>query len=1026
MYVNKLNIKHRWLTVVLAALLATKAFAQVPLADAQAGDEFTRGVALFEQKKFQAARNSFEAYLADHPTGPNLPDATYYRAFSALSMQHADAERLFERFLSAYPNHPRAVTGYFEAGNFYHRQENHQRAADYYAKASPEKLSETDRQTLYFRWGYSSFTLKKFDEALENFNRVKSSTSDYSTPARYYAGYIEFQNKNYKEALDDLTVAGTSQGYDVIVPELISGVYYSQKEYRKLINYTRPYLTGTDQAKNLHEIALYTAEAHYELKEYQKAVPLYEQYMKALRKKPAAPVLFRIAVSYMQTGQAAQAIENFKYVALEKEEIGQAASYYLGDLYVKEGNKTFAVSAYQQAADLDLDEGIREKATFKLAQVHLDLGNYEQAIPVLERYISDYPAASGRSEAQDMMAEAYVNSSNYERALAYFEKVGLGSQRIRRAYQKAAFLKATQYFNNGRFYESVQAFDLSLKYPADTELEVAAWFWKGEAFSTGKKYDEAIDAYRQALQKGRRSAPAVAHKANYGMGYALFNLKRYAEAVPFFRAYIENRQPDNNRDADVRLADCLFAGKSYDEALRLYQQAGANGFRERDYLLFQRGVILGFQNKRDEAQKELEQVVRLYPSSPYADDALFQSAQLDFEAGNYEKAKNGFSNVISRHPSSGFVPYSLVRRASSYYNLKDYPRSAADYKKVLEDYPQHTLANSALLGLQEVLALTGRSAEVDEYIALYKKANPDDKALESVEYERARNLYFDQKYQQAIATLRDYRASYPQSVNSPEALYYIGESYYRMDQPAQALEAYYGLIGNMQTVAPAKVYQRIAALEHTKKNYPTALKYWHLLRKVSDSKRDLYTAREGLMETHFAMKALDSAQAYAERILADDKVSFNAQNKTGTYLGKIAFERQQYGQALDEFLAVVNAAKDVNAAESQYYIGLIQYNQKQYKRSLETLFALNKSFATYELWLGKSFLLIADNYLALNELFQAKATLESIVEKSPSQEVREAARKKLETVNKKEKEVMVQRDSVQSPVKADSVGAVKN
>lgn len=180
------------------------------------------------------------------------------------------------------------------------------------------------------------------------------------------------------------------------------------------------------------------------------------------------------------------------------------------------------------------------------------------------------------------------------------------------------------------------------------------------------------------------------------------------------------------------------------------------------------------------------------------------------------------------------------------------------------------------------------------------------------------------------------------------------------------------------------------------------------------------------MESHFAVGALDSARVYADQILSDEKVAFNAQNKAGTYLGKIAFENGQYNIAMDEFLAVVNAAKDINAAESQYYVGHIQYLQKDYKRSLETLFGLNKSFAVYDYWLGKSFLLIADNYMALNELFQAKATLESVLVNSPLAEIKEAAKQKLTQIADREKEVMLQKDTTSSPVRADSTSQRRN
>ena len=72
----------------------------------------------------------------------------------------------------------------------------------------------------------------------------------------------------------------------------------------------------------------------------------------------------------------------------------------------------------------------------------------------------------------------------------------------------------------------------------------------------------------------------------------------------------------------------------------------------------------------------------------------------------------------------------------------------------------------------------------------------------------------------------------------------------------------------------------------------------------------------------------------------------------------------------------------------------IQYDKKQYKQSLETLYEFNNTFYSYEVWLGKSFLLISDNLVAVNDLFQAKETLKSIIEKSPNADIKKQAQTK--------------------------------
>jgi TolA-binding protein len=158
----------------------------------------------------------------------------------------------------------------------------------------------------------------------------------------------------------------------------------------------------------------------------------------------------------------------------------------------------------------------------------------------------------------------------------------------------------------------------------------------------------------------------------------------------------------------------------------------------------------------------------------------------------------------------------------------------------------------------------------------------------------------------------------------------------------------------------------------------------------------------GLIEDYYNLGIYDSVNFYSNEILEHGNPSLDASSKATLYLGKAAYAKGQNDEAIDYFLRTVNAAKDKNGVEAQYTIAEIQYKEKKYKQSLETLYDLNKTYQ-YDEWLGRSFLLIADNFIAMDEIFQAKATLNSIIEKSPHKESVEKAKQKLAEIEGKEK-----------------------
>jgi hypothetical protein len=51
---------------------------------------------------------------------------------------------------------------------------------------------------------------------------------------------------------------------------------------------------------------------------------------------------------------------------------------------------------------------------------------------------------------------------------------------------------------------------------------------------------------------------------------------------------------------------------------------------------------------------------------------------------------------------------------------------------------------------------------------------------------------------------------------------------------------------------------------------------------------------------------------------------------------------------------------------------------------------------------GKSYLLLSDNFLAQNDVFQAKATLQSLVENFPLQIIKDEAAAKLKAIEQKQ------------------------
>lgn len=1000
-------------TLVLTLLLSLYHFSsgQESLSQQRPERLFQTGLDLIAHQEYGTAYETFSEFLKIYTsTDSRRADAEYHKAFCALNLYHPDGEKQLAAFIATHKGYPKAMMAYYDLGNFFYAEKNYPKASGYYSKVDFPSLSQDQQNTGRFRWGYSLFSQRNLKDALDQFNAIKAQGGQFGPAASYYAGFIESSNGDYENALIDLKRAEANNSYSTIVPVLIANVYNQQKKDDELLKYSESVLTREDVSA-ADDISLMAGEAWFRKGDYKKALPLYSSYLESHDKNASRTVLYRAGYAAYVSGSDDMALRCLKGAASDADSVGAYASYFLGALYLKRQEKPYALVAYQTAKTFRKDPKMAEESLFLSAKINYDLGKPDQAITDFESFLKAYPDSPHVQEIKELLSQAYVNGNNYNKAIEYVESLVRRTPAVDRAYQKATYLKGTEYFNKEDYARAVQYFDKSLEYPIDPVYVLDASYWEGEAYSIGRRYEQAIPRYEHALGLVA-GKPEMLKAIRYGLGYAHYNQQQYDKALVSFREYVakSSASDPNYDDGVVRLADCLYVLKSYSEAVTYYKKAIQLGSPDSDYAHLQTGIILATQNKYKEAEGEFELVYK-NPDSRYVDDALFQNAQIEVEQSKYNEAVDLYTRLINSSKSSRLLPYAYARRAASYYNLKKFGQTANDYISVLENYPAHPVTQDLLVPLQESLNLANRSAEFDAYLAKFKQANPDAKGIESVEFETAKNSYFNQNYTKAIENFGRYVASYPDSPKITEAKYYEAESYYRTGDFAKSLDLHQQIASDGTFSMLSRVVARIGELQFKQGKYEMAVPAFQRLAALSNNKKDQYTAWNGLMESYYLLAQYDSADAYANKILLQGNVNASAQNKASLYLGKTAMAKGDYESAKDEFLTTLNSARDEYGAEAKYSLGEIFYLTKANKECNETLLSLITEFSAYELWVGKAYLLLADNYVAMGNTFQAKGTLKSLIQNFPNQTIKDAASGKLKAIESEEKKNVQKSDT---------------
>lgn len=957
---------------------------------------------------YQAAAMQFSDYLDSSPDPEK--EAKYYLAVSKLKMGNQSGITEMISFIRSEPLHPLSGGGYFVLGNHYFEQEKYKEALTYYNRVSEYQLSVNDQEEWLFNSGYASYSEDSLEVAKDMFDRVIDFRGEYYYDASYYSGSIKFRNTDYTGALATLeAIDNQDHPYQQEVALMIASIYFETRAYSRLFKYGEEKLASAD-VEGKKELNKLLGEAYFSQKKYEPAATYLQGYIDR-SKRTDAQTYFKLGLSYFETGQNQKAIDYFKLAGLEKGELGQISSFYLGQLYMRQDNLNYAYSAFKSVMKVDSNPDMVEESAITLAKINFQRQQYADAVSDFTTFINQFPNSRWRIEANELLAQSYLKTSNYDQAIAHLESIKNKSTPLKKAYQKVAFQKGQLLFNDSKFGQALDYLQKAVSFSMDKEIAAEAQFLIGECYAVLNDYSRAKPAYQECISMRVKDWN---NSARYGLAYIYYNEKNYNLALEHFESFIQNsfKRDELTIDARLRLADCYYVLKQYDRAIRQYKEVTQPQMQS--YISYQMGLCYQLKGDYDMAMASFDQTINDQQSG-YADNALFQQAEIFIEQGKFQQALQSHQRFLADFNESPLLPYIKNRQALCFFNLGQFDKARDAYIYILSNHINHETANAALLGLQEVVKKGEKVNDFEGYMEAYQKANPDDGSLEVVAFEDAKASYYNQQYDQAIEKLIRFNTKYPNSGFEEDARYFLADSYYRSRQWSRADQAFMTLIEMNGSYTSRSLDKRGETLVNLGQ-YQKAISNYMMLTKKAGNRKEIFRAQEGLMNTYYALGKLDSALFYADMILDAEWKPVNTEGIIWLMKGKIFLKKENYGLALDEFIKVVNESRNELGAEAKYLMGKSYFEQKEYKRSLEMLFALNRNFGSYTYWVGKSFLLIADNYLGMGELLQAEATTKSIIENATIPEILNEAKDKLRLIEQKEKEVIVQ-ETVEDSIK---------
>jgi TolA-binding protein len=990
--------------LLLAVFFSIPSFSQQTSIYDNPEADYRLALELFNKEKFGAAQKLFLKTIerVANPEDEIRVNSEYYLAICALELFHPDAEKYLTDFIHNHPTHPRQSIASFQMGNMQYRNRKYEEAIKWYARVDMFDLTREQRDEFQFKNGYSHFMNDDFTRAKQFFFEIRNPQSTYFPPATYYYGHIAYEEGNYETAMIYFQRLKDDGNFGSIVPYYISHIYFMQERYDELIAYA-PTLLEESNTRRAAEISRMIGEAYYYKKDFASALPYLEEYHKQTRQRTSRADHYQLAFAYYKAGDFSKAVSNFEKVTNGQDSLAQNALYHLADSYLKTGQKHSARNAFLAAHRMEFIPHISQDALFNYAKLsfELSLNPFNEAILSFQRYIELYPESPRRDEAYSHLIDLYLTSNNYKDALASIEAVQVKTPALRSAYQRVAYYRGVELFNNGDFNSSIEHFDLSLRHPENLTIRAQALFWKGEAFYRKEQYPEAIDQLnRFLLTQGAFSLPEY-NLANYTIGYAFFKQKNYPQAITALRKFLSQPNNDKNilNDVYLRIADSYFITKDYDAAIGFYDRSIALQARDVDYAIFQKALALGvtgrFQNKISTLQNLLQQ----YPNTSFADDARYEMANSYMILDDNTNALRLFAEIPARHPNSSYVKSAMLKTGLIYYNQNQDERALESFKRVVNQYPGTPESQEALQTMRNIYVAMDR---VDEFVRFSQGlgfANITTAQQDSLTYMAAENRYMQGDCTSAGKSFSNYIESFPNGIFALNANFYKAECDFRMNEFQRALSGYEFVLARPKSKFSENAALRAAQINFRLQHYDAALRHYYHLEEIAEFRSNIFEAQTGQMRALDHLERPDQTIEIARKILNQEKVSQELTQEANLLIARAAMRKNNLSMARDYFRTTNQIAQNLMAAEAKYNLALIEFRMGNYKECEELIFNYINQLASYDYWLAKIFILLADNYLVQDNVFQARHTLESVIENYDGDDLRSIARAKLQEID---------------------------
>jgi len=966
------------------------------------------GKQLFDQGFFQASQAYSKVVLKDPQLFPRKEEdykeeVGNLELFSGLEIHDAESlNKAIDKFNHTNDLHIHAGLAFY-IGNYYFKESDHINALSYLEHTDDSYLSDDRIEYVQYVKGVAYFSLNEFSKAkpfLESIAQLDKS--DYKNDVTYYLGFISFAVHDYEKALNLFNQLVQNDQYKSVIPFYIGYIYNDKGELDKAIELLEGFIKSGSLFYSIESRELLSS-VYFNKGYFQKSISVYETLQKDRHSLDPMQQL-ELGIAYHEVGSYPKSIEVLKPLSAESAQIASKAAFYLGDSFIQIGGKESARNAFSIVISKSDNINHKEIAHFFYAKLSLELGFLDQGFQKLSDFLSNYPNSTYLNEAQTVLMTFYAKTNNFQKALNLLKSSAIDRTTYSTIAPRIYFGRAMESINEAKYQLVYGYLDKVLEFKTSSFFPYAL-FWKGEILFREKKYTDAIQYLADYIRINPfQQGEASAENAYYDLGYAYFAIENYDKSYSFFEKIIESKSVFDNeklRECIVRAADCSFMQKKMAKAKSLYAKV-ADGSKHYGsiYAAYQLAIIQGI-NSPAEKINSLKLILTNFPTSSFTSIVLMELANTYMSEESYENAIAYLNKLIETASlEDKLKPAIYLKLGIAQYNLENTEQSIAFFRKVIKEFPSSEEATEAVESARSIYVKNGK---LDDFQTFLESGGRSISAFQkdSLQFQFVQSTFTESDHALTYNAIERYLRDYPNGLFVTDVLAFKSDILKEDGRWKEAAESF----SKLSKIVPSK-YEKNALKEASKiyffelRDYKNALPLYIKQFTNTETPEDKLLSLRGIVRCYYYTQSWLEGGSYASQLLES-----NSNVDDVSYARVVLGYKYQSLKSLDSSSYYFNNLINRNSllgAEARFQLALNEFNQDFLEKAEVSAMAVISKENPSDYWESRCYILLGNIFSKQKDFFNAKATLESVIENCKIEDLITMAKEDLERIKAEE------------------------